>query len=67
LEILKAFKEEEMPKEKDSKPRTKKTNVIDITSRIHPLPEEVGPSQRFMDEMRLRILHLQEQNNSKAA
>jgi hypothetical protein len=65
---MKTFKEEEMPKEKDSKPRPKKkSNVIDITSRIHPLPEEIGPSQRFLDEMRLRILHLQEQNTSRAA
>ena len=64
-----AIKEEGMPKVKEAKPRSAKKDLPDVVASIRPLPDDIGPSKRFMEEMRLRILDLQQakQNPPRAA
>ncbi len=38
-----------------------------VAARIRPLPRSVVPSRRFVEQMRLRLLNLNTQRDSKAA
>jgi hypothetical protein len=42
-------------------------DFADLTARIRPLPSNVTPSERFVEQMRLRLLALKPEKSSTRA
>jgi len=46
---------------------SQKNGLQEVIAKIIPLPRDIGPSQRFLQQMRQRLLQLQEPGPSRRA
>jgi hypothetical protein len=53
---------------KDAKSKPSDENELDeVAARIQPLPDNVVPSERFLEQVRLRLLRLEAEKKRPAA
>ena len=57
-----------MTRKEPEQPLAQNDELINmVATKIRPLPENVVPSQRFMEQMRSRLLNLQPKASKRAA